>query len=159
MEITINYYGQAVSVSVEVYEYLTQADHKAENLAHEQRRHWDGREFDEYIIATEGRLPYCATPEKLICQRETLDEILTVLALCTDTQRERFLLYALYDFICAEIGEMCGCSKQAVQLSIEAVRKQENMVKPGNHVLDVGCGAGQFSFALVFHPVRKRNWI
>lgn len=38
MEITINYYGQAVSVSVEVYEYLTQADHKAENLAHEQRQ-------------------------------------------------------------------------------------------------------------------------
>ena len=90
MEITINYYGQAVSVSVEVYEYLTQADHKTENLAHEQRRHWDGREFDEYIIAAEGRLPYCATPEELICQRETLDEILAVLALCTDTQRERF---------------------------------------------------------------------
>ena len=104
MEITINYYGQAVSVSVEVYEYLTQADHKAENLAHEQRRHWDGREFDEYIIAAEGRLPYCATPEELICQRETLDEILAVLALCTDTQRERFLLYALHDFSYAEIG-------------------------------------------------------
>ena len=124
MEITINYYGQAVSVSVEVYEFLTQADHKAENLAHEQRRHWDGREFDEYIINTEGRLPYCTTPEELVCQRETLDEILAVLALCTDTQRERFLLYALYDFICAEIGEMCGCSKQAMQLSIEAVRKK-----------------------------------
>ncbi len=73
---------EAVSVSVEVYECLAQADHKAENLAHEQRRHWDGREFDEYIIATEGRLPYCATPEELICQWETLDEILTVLALC-----------------------------------------------------------------------------
>ena len=85
MEITINYYGQAVSVSVEVYEYLTQADHKTENLAHEQRRHWDGREFDEYIISTEGRLPYCATPEELVCQRETLDEILAVLALCTAT--------------------------------------------------------------------------
>ncbi len=83
MEITINYYGQAVSVSVEVYEYLTQADHKAENLAHEQRRHWDGHEYDEYIISTEGRLPYCATPEELVCQRETLDELLTVLALCT----------------------------------------------------------------------------
>lgn len=124
MEITINYYGQAVSVSVEVYECLTQADHKAENLAHEQRRHWDGREFDEYIIAAEGRLPYCATPEELICKRETLDEILAVLALCTDTQRERFLLYALYDFNCGEIGEMCGCSKQAVRLSIEAVRKK-----------------------------------
>ena len=124
MEITINYYGQAVSVSVEVYEYLIQADHKTENLAHEQRRHWDGREFDEYIISTEGRLPYCATPEELVCQRETLNEILAVLALCTATQQERFLLYALDGFNCAEIGEMCGCSKQAVRLSIEAVRKK-----------------------------------
>ena len=124
MEITINYYRQAVSVSVEVYEYLTQADHKAENLAHEQRRHWDGREFDEYIIATEGRLPYCATPEELICQRETLDEILSVLALCTDTQRERFLLYALHDFSYAEIAEMCGCSKVSVCQSIASVRKK-----------------------------------
>jgi RNA polymerase sigma factor (sigma-70 family) len=123
MEITINYYGQAVSVSVEVYEYLTQADHKAENLAHEQRRHWDGREFDEYIIATEGRLPYCATPEELICQRETLDEILAVLALCTPTQRERFLLYALDGLSFSEIAEMYGCTKGSVQTSINAVRK------------------------------------
>ena len=122
MEITINYYGQAVSVSVEVYEYLTQADHKAENLAHEQRRHWDGREFDEYIIAAEGRLPYCATPEELVCQQETLDEILAVLALCTATQQERFLLYALDGFNCAEIGEMCGCSKSAVEKSVRAVK-------------------------------------
>ncbi len=123
MEITINYYGQAVSVSVEVYEYLTQSDHKAENLAHEQRRHWDGREYDEYIIAAEGRLPYCATPEELVCRRETLDEILAVLALCTPTQRERFLLYALHDFSYAEIAKMCGCSKYAVRDSIVAVRK------------------------------------
>ena len=123
MEITINYYGQAVSVSVEVYEYLTQADHKAENLAHEQRRHWDGREFDEYIIATEGRLPYCATPEELVCQRETLDELLAVLALCTDTQRKRFLLYALNGLSFSEIAEMYGCTKGSVQTSINAVRK------------------------------------
>ena len=123
MEITINYCGQAVSVSVEVYEYLTQADHKAENLAHEQRRHWDGREFDEYIIATEGRLPYCATPEELVCQRETLDELLAVLALCADTQRERFLLYALNGLSFSEIAEMYGCTKGSVQTSINAVRK------------------------------------
>ena len=123
MEITINYYGQAVSVSVEVYEYLTQADHKAENLAHEQRRHWDRREFDEYIIATEGRLPYCATPEELVCQRETLDELLAVLALCTDTQRERFLLYALNGLSFSEIAEIYGCTKGSVQTSINAVRK------------------------------------
>ena len=56
MEVTINYNGQAVAVEVtlEVYEFLDRADHKAGNLAHEQRRHWDGREFDEYIVATEG---------------------------------------------------------------------------------------------------------
>ena len=55
MEITIQINGQAVAidVSIEVYSYLDRADHKAENLAHEQRRHWDMRELDEYIIANE----------------------------------------------------------------------------------------------------------
>ena len=62
MEGTINYNGQAVTVEVtlEVYEYLDRADHKAENLSHEQRRHWDGREFDEYI----------ETPEEHLCRME-----------------------------------------------------------------------------------------
>ena len=56
MEVTINYNGQLVSVevSIEVYEFLERAEHKEENLAHEKRRHWDGREFDEYIVFTEG---------------------------------------------------------------------------------------------------------
>lgn len=124
MEITINYYGQAVSVSVEVYEYLTQADHKAENLAHEQRRHWDVREFDEYIIATEGCLPRQYTPEDLACQQETLDEIFSVLDTCTPIQRKRFLLFALDGYSCAAIGRMEGCSGEAVRLSVEAVRKK-----------------------------------
>ena len=69
-------------------------------------------------------MPYCATPEELVCQQETLDEILAVLALCTKTQRERFLLYALYDYSYAEIGRLCGCSKTAVYDSIEGVRKK-----------------------------------
>ena len=126
MEITIKINGRFVSVEVsaEVADYLEQAKRNNRKLYRERQRYWDGREYDEYIIAAEGRLPYCATPEELVCQREALDEILAVLALCTDTQRERFLLYALYDFNCSEIGEMCGCSKQAVQLSIEAVRKK-----------------------------------
>ncbi len=126
VEITINYNGRLVTVEVsaEVYEYLDLADHKAENLTHEQRRHWDDRELDDYIIAAEGRLPYCASPEELLCQQETLDEILSVLALCTPTQRERFLLHALYDFSYVEIAEMCGCTKIAVHYSIEAVRKK-----------------------------------
>ena len=55
MEVTINYNGQAVAVEVtlEVYEFLDRADHKTENLFHEQRRHWDGREFDEFVCCPE----------------------------------------------------------------------------------------------------------
>ena len=125
MEITIKINGRFVSVEVsaEVADYLEQAKRNNRKLYRERQRYWDGRECDEYIISTEGRLPYCTTPEELICQRETLDEILAVLALCTDTQRERFLLYALYDFSYVEIAEMCGCSKYAVRDSIMAVRK------------------------------------
>ena len=73
MEVTINYNGQAVAVEVtlEVYEFLDRADHKTENLFHEQRRHWDGREFDEYIITTEGVGAYGETPEEYLCRMET----------------------------------------------------------------------------------------
>ena len=95
MEITIKINGRFVSVEVsaEVADYLEQAKRNNRKLYRERQQYWDGRECDEYIIAAEGRLPYCATPEELVCQRETLDEILAVLALCTDTQRERFLLH------------------------------------------------------------------
>ena len=125
MEITIKINERFVSVEVsaEVVDYLEQAKRNNRKLYRERQRYWDGREYDEYIIAAEGRLPYCATPEELVCQREALDEILAVLSLCTDTQRERFLLYALYDFSYVEIAEMCGCSKYAVRDSIMAVRK------------------------------------
>ena len=126
MEITINYDGRLVTVevSIEVAECLEEGRRKEENLHHEQRRHWDDRELDEYIIATEGRLPYCATPEELLCQQETLGEILAVLALCTPTQRERFLLHALYDLSYTEIAEIYGCTKVSVCRSIMGVRKK-----------------------------------
>ena len=91
MEITIKYNGQAVSVSVEAPRDVSHPGQP------QQRRTLTGtaaalgrRECDEYIIAPRAALPYCATPEELVCQRETLDEILAVLALCTHTQRERF---------------------------------------------------------------------
>ena len=124
MEITIKINGRfaSVEVSADVADYLEQAKRNNRKLYRERQRYWDGRECDEYIISTEGRLPYCATPEELVCQRETLDEILAVLALCTDTQRERFLLYALHDFSYAEIGRLCGCSKSAVEKSVSAVK-------------------------------------
>lgn len=125
MKITIKINGQAVSVevSMEVYAYLEQLDRKTENLAHEQRRHWDGREFDEYIIATEGMEGYRETPEQYICRMETLDELMTILDTCTEVQRHRFLLYALDGLSLTEIGKLCGCSKYSVRDSIEAVRK------------------------------------
>lgn len=126
MEIIIQINGQAlpVEVSVEVYAYLDQAAHKDENLAHEQRRHWDMRELDEYIIANECSRSYILTPEQIVCRKETLAEIITVLNSCTKAQRERFLLYALEGMSFVEIGRRCGCSKVAVHHSIVAVRKK-----------------------------------
>ncbi len=126
MEITIKSNGRMMSVNVsdDVAEYLDQAKRKNRSLYREGRSHWDGRAFDEYIVSIEGRLPYRETPEETVCRRETMDEIMSVLELCTDTQRERFLLYALYDFSYAEIAKMCGCSKVAIHSSIEAVRKK-----------------------------------
>ena len=125
MEVTIHYNGQAVTVEVtlEVYEYLDRADHKAENLSHEQRRHWDGREFDEYIVAAEGIGLYAETPEEYLCRMETLDELMAVLDTCTEAQRRRFLLYALDGLSFSEIAALCGCSKYSIRDSIEAVRK------------------------------------
>ena len=126
MEITIKIDGRMMSieVSAEVGEFWEQGRRNNRKLYREQQRYWDSRECDEYIIATEGRLPYCATPEDVICQRETLDEIMTVLAHCTEKQRERFLLHALYDFSYEEVGKLCGCSKGTVQTSINAVKKK-----------------------------------
>ena len=126
MEVIINYNGQALSVevTVEVYEYLDRADHKEETLAHEKRRHWDGREFDEYIAFTEGVGVYSETPEEYLCRMETLHELMAVLDTCTEAQRRRFLLYALDGLSLAEIGVLCGCSKVAVYQSVEAVRKK-----------------------------------
>ena len=126
MEITINMDGQiaSVEVSIEVYEYLDAADHKEENLAHEQRRHWDAREFDEHIIFAEGRSCYCQSPEQIILRKETMQMIQQALALCTDYQRCRFLLYALDDMSCAEITVLYGCSKANVHESIQAARKK-----------------------------------
>ena len=125
MEITIKINGRFVSVEVstEVADYLEQAKRNNRKLYRERQRYWDGRECDEYIIATEGRLPYCESPEQYVCRMEIRREILTVLALCTEKQRERFLLHALYDLSYGEVGKICGCSKSSVQASIDAVRK------------------------------------
>ena len=126
MEITIKINGHRVSIEVsdEVAECYSQSRRKAENLSHEKQRHWDDREFDEYIVATEGLLPCQPTPEDIVCQRETLTQLLSILDNCTAVQRERFLLYALHGYSYAEIGMLCGCSKVSVFESIEAVRKK-----------------------------------
>ena len=95
MEVTINYNGQMVSVEVteEVFAFLNYADHKEENLVHEQRRHWDGREFDEYIVQKEGCIRFVQSPEQELCHKETMQVILRALEHCTERQRSRFLLY------------------------------------------------------------------
>ena len=91
MELTIKRYSRKMTYedAATLEEFWELVKRTERSLDREQRRHWDGRECDEYIIAAQGVLPYCATPEELVCQQETLDEILAVLALCTKTQRER----------------------------------------------------------------------
>ena len=126
MEVHIKIQGQNVSVEVsaEIYEFLDRARHKSENLAHEKRRHWDGREFDEYIVAHECSRSYYETPEDWLSRKETLYEIMTALERCTGIQHQRFYLYALDGFSCTQIGNVCGCFKYAVWDSIKAVRKK-----------------------------------
>ena len=112
-------YDDAATLS----EFLVIAKRFDRSLYREWKDHWDERGYEEYIVVTEGRLPYCESPEQYVCRMETRREILAVLALCTEKQRERFLLHALYDLSYKEVGEICGCSKDAVRDSIEAVRK------------------------------------
>lgn len=123
MEVTINYNGQAVAVEVtlEVYEFLDRADHKTENLFHEQRRHWDGREFDEYIITTEDVGVYGETPEEYLCRMETLHELKGVAAqIIKEQQRvskiknnpeefhwhDEYATLNFFRFICKNIGNL-----------------------------------------------------
>ena len=126
MEITIRkhrrnlFYEDAATLD-EFWVIATQFDR---SLYREWKDHWDERGYDEYIVVTEGRLPYCESPEQYVCRMETRREILAVLALCTEKQRERFLLHALYDLSYEDVGKICGCSKVAVYLSVEAVRKK-----------------------------------
>ena len=122
MEVTIHYNRQAVTVEVtlEVYEFLDRADHKTENLSHEQRRHWDGREFDEYIVATEGVGIYGETPEEYLCRMETLGELMAVLDTCTEAQRRRFLLYALDGLtLTRRLGRCAAAPKYSVRDTID----------------------------------------
>ena len=86
----------------------------------------DGREFDEYIVATEGVGIYGETPEEYLCRMETLGELMAVLDTCTEAQRRRFLLYALDGLSFSEIAALCGCSKSSVQAPLSG---QKNFSK------------------------------
>ena len=81
-------------------------------------------EVAEYIVAAEGLLSCQYTPEDIVCQRETLALLLSILDTCTAIQRERFLLFALDGFGYTEIGMMQGCSRESVYESIQAVRRK-----------------------------------
>ena len=127
MEVTINYNGQAVAVEVtlEVYEFLDRADHKAENLSHEQRRHWDGREFDEYIVATEGVGIYGETPEEILLEREERAARLRLvaalpeaLAHATPTQARRVRAYYIAGINQPKIARMEGVHSSKISIAI-----------------------------------------
>ena len=127
MEVTIHYNGQAVAVEVtlEVYEFLDRADHKTENLSHEQRRHWDGREFDEYIVATEGVGIYGETPEEILLEREERAARLRLvaalpeaLAHATPTQARRVRAYYIAGINQPKIARMEGVHSSKISIAI-----------------------------------------
>ena len=109
--------------AADLNEFWELARHFDRSFYRECQDHWDERGCDEYIVVTEGRIPFCESPEEYVCRMETRREILSVLDLCTEKQKERFLLHALYDLSYDEVAKVCGCSKYAVRDSIEAVRK------------------------------------
>lgn len=126
MEITIRKHRRNLSYddATTLSEFWVIAKRFNRSLYREWQNHWDERGYDEYIVAVEGRLPYCESPEEYVCRMETRREIIAVLSLCSAKQRERFLLHALYDLSYAEVGEICGCSDVAVLKSIKAVQKK-----------------------------------
>lgn len=141
MKIIIRANGKKLSVEVSeaVYLVLDEKRRKAENLYHEKRRHWDGRAFDENIIAKESRhhSAYMATPEEAYFRKEKFKAIHETLATCTTVQRERFLLHALDGLSFAEIARRQGCSKYAVRDSVQAVRKKfQKLLKHRSHESD-----------------------
>lgn len=116
MEITIKVNGRMVSVGIsdDVADYLHQAKLKNRSLYREGRNHWDGRGFDEYIVSIDGRFPYRETPEETVCRRETMDKIMSVLELCTDTQYPwkitiRVYLYTVAVALCPAGGLVASC--------------------------------------------------
>lgn len=125
MEIAIKKHRHKLSYedAATLDEFWVLAERFDRSLYREWKDHWDERGYDEYIVVTEGHLPYCESPEQYVCRIETRREILAVLALCTEKQQERFLLHALYDLSYEEVGKICGCSKAAVEKSISAVKK------------------------------------
>ena len=60
MEITIKRYSRKLTYedAATLDEFWELAKRTERSLDREQRRHWDGRECDEYIIAAQGVLPY-----------------------------------------------------------------------------------------------------
>lgn len=126
MKVIIRYTRLSVTPSApaEVIRYLQTAKRKEENLYHEQRRHWDEREFDEQVIARESHYQCYETPEQWYLRKAAMAAIQTALASCTKTQRERFLLSAIEGLSYAEIAERQNCSKYAVRDSVEAARKK-----------------------------------
>lgn len=111
-----------VEVTPEVYEYLLKSRRKAENLRHEQRRHWVYRPFDEEQLVNSTSL--VESPEEIYFEKEMKQYLKDTLAACTPVQRERFLLHALDGLSFSEIARRQQCSKYAVRDSIQAVRKK-----------------------------------
>ena len=64
MEITIRKHRRNLSYddAATLDEFWVLAERFDRSLYREWKDHWDERGYDEYIVVTEGRLPYCESP-------------------------------------------------------------------------------------------------
>lgn len=119
----------AEEISPEVLKCLDEENRLTENIIHQDKRSHDERGLEDYILFHCAKNPndiksQTESPEDIHFRKALMDEIMSVLANCTDIQKERFLLHSLGGLSFREIGTLCGCSKVSVFESVEAVRKK-----------------------------------
>ena len=109
-----------MEVSAEIFDVFDEERKMIMRHMQERRRHYDGRQIEDYIISHERSMTV-KSAEEVCMDRETLAEILDT---CTPTQRRRFCLNKIYGYSCTEIAKLEGCARCVVIRSVEAVMKK-----------------------------------
>ena len=109
-----------MEVSAEIFDVFDEERKMIMRHMQERRRHYDGRQIEDYIISHERSMTVKST-EEVCMDREALAEVLDT---CTPTQRRRFCLNVIYGYSCTEIAKLEGCTRSVVIRSVQAIVKK-----------------------------------